>query len=1369
MSRMAIAIAALLWTCGSASAGTDHLRPPRDLDYDGLLALFRDPPPSIYGPVPIWWWEGGRVTPERITWEMETLRKGGVASLDIMNLQPSEANPPYFSEDWWACVEHAVKEARRIGTTIWPYDQIGWASARWFERAAAATPPVGGPMGFMETKVEKGEADNRAGPIGDGMLCAVSRSDDKLFVVSAPKAHSFYMNPRATQWLIENLFEPYAKRFPDDLGKTILGFFQDELPSIRPDIYTEEFAAFFKARKGYDLALALPALWRDADPDRRRFRCDYFDAYLAYLEETCFIPIFKWLDEHGLAMSHDQHGRLSVRAQTQTYVDYFRTQRWYAVPGNDDWANNPIGSRNYFDAKCSSSIAHLYDRPRVWLEGFHSSGWGRRPEETMAWIAENFAYGMNLYDEHGLYYSTKGGWWELAPPDPHFRQPYWRYYGNLYRWVARLSAVLSAGEHVCDVAVLYPSTSLHAEWNLATGLNPIVNRISAEAAAISRDLYLAGIDNDFIDDQSIERAEIREGALRAGGEAYRAIVLGPLTTIRRSVARQLLEFVRYGGIVLSLDDPPRASAEAGDRDPDLEKLLAGVKPAGTRARIVEALDAWIGRQFHASDPKVYGVHRRIGDVDIFWLVNVKDEENAFECTFRATGSPERWDPWTGEVERLRPLARTDEGVRLALRIPAYHGALLVFVPRREDPAGGGSAPRAEDEAPPLPAPIRLDGPWAFEAETVLDNLWGDFRWPAWRAIDIGEKPAGAAADLPRFRRIGPEARRFRYREEKDRAADGQAAGWHRPAFDDSSWQAFTYSFGPHWKYVGPWAPGQEPIGMIAAVLKDGAIGGETVTGGHWSLPWKAVVYSEMIGTEEPANVFFGPKGFAPDEFIVLPDAPAGSTYLLATHLVADEPVRVHLQAGVAAQVEAWCNRKRVGSELALDLAAGWNEVVLRLRKSGAGPLRGWIVASGGGAGAEALLRAARWIWAPGRGALEVWFQKTFDIAEKDLAAPPQRAEVIITADNDYELYVNGRFMGEDKGFDTGVWKRPERHAIADALVPGRNAITVRCLDQGPPGGFIACASIQAGDAAPMEIRTDRSWRATTEPPKGWQTKDGRSDERKDSPSSLRLDDSSWPAARELGPYGMAPWGELFPAGEGLAGARGSRPDPSPYLQWFQGPPVAVADVKAREASRAGWFRFRCPPGTRAMRLHTRGKVRAWIDGEPAPIAGGLVELPHPAASGALAALRIEQEPGRYAGAAFAAPVDFICGPGTIELGDWSKVGGLETFSGIGVYRRRVDISALDPSLRAILDLGDVRVAAEVIVNGKPVGTSLRRPYRFDITDHLRAGPTEIEVRVANTIANHYSVGTRSPYVYAGQTASGLIGPARLEFEHGRAK
>ena len=114
-------------------------------------------------------------------------------------------------------------------------------------------------------------------------------------------------------------------------------------------------------------------------------------------------------------------------------------------------------------------------------------------------------------------------------------------------------------------------------------------------------------------------------------------------------------------------------------------------------------------------------------------------------------------------------------------------------------------------------------------------------------------------------------------------------------------------------------------------------------------------------------------------------------------------------------------------------------------------------------------------------------------------------------------------------------------------------------------------------------------------------------------------------------------------------------------------------------------------------------------------------------------------------------------PSTTTLGD-TRPRMYTAHSGHDVAQV-LELDAADVHRKTELDLGHVLVAAELLVNGKSVGVRLARPFRFDLTGSLRAGKNTIEVRVANTIAPHYTV-TRNAH-NLGPTASGLIGPVRL--------
>jgi hypothetical protein len=80
---------------------------------------------------------------------------------------------------------------------------------------------------------------------------------------------------------------------------------------------------------------------------------------------------------------------------------------------------------------------------------------------------------------------------------------------------------------------------------------------------------------------------------------------------------------------------------------------------------------------------------------------------------------------------------------------------------------------------------------------------------------------------------------------------------------------------------------------------------------------------------------------------------------------------------------------------------------------------------------------------------------------------------------------------------------------------------------------------------------------------------------------------------------------------------------------------------------------------------------------------------------------------------------------------------IKYFSGTGIYTQTLNVTAaqLRSGKRMVLDLGEVRDLAEVLVNGKSAGVVWTPPYKVDVTDALKAGANQIEIRVTNEWTN----------------------------------
>ena len=218
------------------------------------------------------------------------------------------------------------------------------------------------------------------------------------------------MNPLSGAKVAEKFYQRFEDHCPGESGQGLNFFFSDELSfGIRGFLWNDAFANEFKKRKGYDILPELTHLFADLGPKSFKIRLDYNDVMVALTEEGFFKPLYEWHTSRGMLFGCDHGGR--GRDVTE-FGDYFRTQRWMSGPGCDQ----PGLGRDIVKNKVASSIAHLYQHPRTWLEGFYGSGWGTSSEELADATFANFAMGHNLLSLHGLYYSTHGSWWEWAPP-----------------------------------------------------------------------------------------------------------------------------------------------------------------------------------------------------------------------------------------------------------------------------------------------------------------------------------------------------------------------------------------------------------------------------------------------------------------------------------------------------------------------------------------------------------------------------------------------------------------------------------------------------------------------------------------------------------------------------------------------------------------------------------------------------------------------------------------------------------------------------------------------------------------------------------------------------------------------------------------
>jgi putative membrane-bound dehydrogenase-like protein len=148
---------------------------------------------------------------------------------------------------------------------------------------------------------------------------------------------------------------------------------------------------------------------------------------------------------------------------------------------------------------------------------------------------------------------------------------------------------------------------------------------------------------------------------------------------------------------------------------------------------------------------------------------------------------------------------------------------------------------------------------------------------------------------------------------------------------------------------------------------------------------------------------------------------------------------------------------------------------------------------------------ANWIWTAEhpRNAVplsDCYFRKTFHVSTAE------QALVMIGADDQYELFVNGHPVGNGESS-----RQLTTYDIQPHLVRGRNVIAVKVSNtKGTTAALVARVQIKPDSGAWSSYSTDRSWRTAIEVPRNW--------------AATTFNDARWGAAVVFGPLGeTSPW------------------------------------------------------------------------------------------------------------------------------------------------------------------------------------------------------------------------------------------------------
>ena len=128
-----------------------------------------------------------------------------------------------------------------------------------------------------------------------------------------------------------------------------------------------------------------------------------------------------------------------------------------------------------------------------------------------------------------------------------------------------------------------------------------------------------------------------------------------------------------------------------------------------------------------------------------------------------------------------------------------------------------------------------------------------------------------------------------------------------------------------------------------------------------------------------------------------------------------------------------------------------------------------------------------------------------------------RARLLVTADDQFTLLVNGKSAGSGAGFNA-----PQIAELTNHLVAGKNSLAIAATNGSPsPAGLVGKLVVELDQGEPIVQQINASWKTTDKETPGWM--------------GQQFDDSAWPAAVVIASMGDKPWGPLEAKGIDVLG------------------------------------------------------------------------------------------------------------------------------------------------------------------------------------------------------------------------------------------
>lgn len=689
-----------------------------------------------------WFWLNGNITKEGITADLEAMKRVGIGGALIMEVDQGVPLGPvsFAGSKWRQLFRHVLSEAQRLGLEINMNDDAGWNGSGgpwirpdvamqklvWSETTVDGGAPitikvqkplvVGGyykdvavqaiPVEFTpEIENREGKSalvrnDIQTGPISsrlDGIPAA------QVINLKLESDGAVKWTPPAGKWTIlrfghtltgaENAPAPASGRglecdklskagieaqfkgliqklvadSPSRVGKSFVATHIDSWENHSQN-WTPKFREEFRRLRGYDPTPYLPVM-----TGRIVLSEDISERFLWDVRRT----VADLIQENYAGHMHQLAAKYGLKLTIEAYGDAVMDDMAYAGRADEPMAEFWSWPGNFTAGTVAQmvSAAHVYGKPIIGAEAFTAGDgekWRYHPATLKALGDWAFCEGINRFVFHryamqpwigirpgmgmgpwGVHYERTQTWWELTRP--------WHHY------LSRCQFLLRQGKPVVDLLYLTPEGA-------PSSFTAPSNQGGYRADACPSEVVL-------------QRLSVKSGKLMLpDGMTYQALVLpGGRMTPKLLVKVEAL--ARQGAKVYSSPITAKSPSLEGYPNAD-QKVKASVERLWKNRFVQESSPdvlKKIGIQpDFISNHGLNFIHRRVGTSDLYFVSNPKSRAVQAQCTFRAKGIAEVWDPETGTGHPVATKTNRNGTTSISLYFTPSQSTFVVFRSEKRD-------------------------------------------------------------------------------------------------------------------------------------------------------------------------------------------------------------------------------------------------------------------------------------------------------------------------------------------------------------------------------------------------------------------------------------------------------------------------------------------------------------------------------------------------------------------------------------------------------------------------------------------------------------------------------------------------------------